>query len=327
MSYTTPEQYLAEVPWIDRPDADIDNHPIEPGLALDEPALRALLHRWRRDGIVVLPGAADLASVDGFVQELDAVVANPHQAVLSIEIQGRQTWTLAEKPELMRSKSVKINHLHNASAWAARLSLCPAVVDFLKCIFDSPPTPTQSLTFWTGSEQATHIDYPYVKAQRRLPFMAASWVALEDVHIDAGPIEYFPGAHAPDAVGFFDWGQGNIVVDPKTRLRSATEFANFIDRRLAERRIEPVVYLPKKGDVLLWHCNMPHRGSAIRDANLTRKSYVTHYTGMDDYPLSWRLESGTERGRTLTHGGSTVFDFPWGKPEGKLRSWFQASGA
>ena len=66
MSYTTPEQYLAEVPWIDRPDADIDNHPMEPGLALDEPALKALVNRWlRNDLVAMVPGAAYPANAVG----------------------------------------------------------------------------------------------------------------------------------------------------------------------------------------------------------------------------------------------------------------------
>jgi hypothetical protein len=323
----SPEQYLSQLPWIDRPGADVDRHPVKAGQVLDEAALRRLLHQWQRDGIVVLPGAAPAEVVDAFVAELDSIVADPHQAVLSIELQGRQTWTRAEKPELMRSKSVKINHLHNASAWAARLSLTPAVVDFLSCIFESPPTPTQSLTFWTGSQQATHIDYPYVKTQRRLPFMAASWVALEDVHPDAGPIEYFPGGHRTEATGFFDWGQGDIVADPKTRVRTAIEFAEYLDARMADSGAAPMVYLPRKGDVLIWHCNMPHRGTPIRDASLTRKSYVTHYTGLDDYPLSWRLDPDALAGRCLHHAGSTVFDFPWGKPEAKLASWKESTRA
>lgn len=321
----SPQEYLSQLPWIDRADIDIDTYPIPKGNVLDERSLRVLLHQWRTNGIVVLPGAARATDVDAFVEELDSVIADPHQALLSIEIQGRQTWTIAEKPEIVRGPSVKINHLHNASAHAARLSLCPAVVDFLSCIFEAPPTPTQSLTFWTGSQQSTHIDYPYVKMQRRLPYMAASWVALEDIHADAGPIEYFPGGHRTDLTGFFDWGHGDIVADPKTRLRSATEFAQYLDQRMVECGIEPVVFLPRKGDVLIWHCNMPHRGASIRDPQRTRKSYVTHFTGMDDYPLSWRLDPKACAGRTLHAGGSTIYDFPWGKPQGKLASWRQAT--
>ena len=41
----------------------------------------------------------------------------------------------------------------------------------------------------------------------------------------------------------------------------------------------------KKGDVLIWHAQLYHRGARIRDAlNRTRRSLVAHYFSTIDFP-------------------------------------------
>jgi ectoine hydroxylase-related dioxygenase (phytanoyl-CoA dioxygenase family) len=37
------------------------------------------------------------------------------------------------------------------------------------------------------------------------------------------------------------------------------------------------VFLPKKGDVLLWHGNLIHAGSPRKDLSLSRRAIVLHY--------------------------------------------------
>ena len=62
----------------------------------------------------------------------------------------------------------------------------------------------QSLTFIYGSEQRLHQDFLYVVA--KIPsHLAAAWIALEDVHPEAGPLFYFPVNRLPK----FDFGTGS----------------------------------------------------------------------------------------------------------------------
>ncbi|MFK7883711.1 MAG: phytanoyl-CoA dioxygenase family protein [Phycisphaerales bacterium] len=77
---------------------------------------------------------------------------------------------------------------------AAHLSLSKAVTGFLTHIFQSPPCVLQSLLFHKGSQQPIHLDYPYVRTQTDLSRMAASWIPLEDVHEDSGPLAYYCGS-------------------------------------------------------------------------------------------------------------------------------------
>ncbi|MGH8490066.1 MAG: phytanoyl-CoA dioxygenase family protein [Gammaproteobacteria bacterium] len=212
-----------------------------------------------------------------------------------IEIQGKQTNTKAVAAKELDGPGLKLNHMHTHSLAAAKLSLTREVCQFLEAIFDGAPTALQSLTFSRGSQQPIHVDYPYVNAQSRLPYLAASWIPLEDVHPDSGPLAYYPGGHKPEVSGFFDWGGGSITKQ-KDSPRNSMQFAQFLTERMQAAMINPVTYCPRKGDVLIWHANLPHGGTRINDSAHTRRSLVTHYTASQFYPEP-RLPKGAAQRR------------------------------
>ncbi len=313
-------QLTFDIPWIDRDDADIEAFAktYQTPVSFD---LVDKLTSWKRNGFVVFRSVVSHDLIDKLIADVNHLRDRFHDYLIPIEVRGQQTWSKAVSREIIEGSGVKFNHLHTSSLYAARLSLTREVTEFLEAIFGSPATPMQSLTFWMGSQQPTHIDYPYVRMQRRLAYMAASWIPLEDVHPDAGPLAYYPGAHKPAVSGFFDWGQGDIVSRPETSTKNGQQFADYLDSRLREQNIQPEIFTPRKGDVLIWHCNMPHTGTPIRNVALTRKSYVTHYTGLRDYPERWLPDEAMTATRTITENRGVIMDFPWSKPESKLPSW------
>ena len=318
--------YSKEVPWIDQECEDVErliDANLDPALS----HMRDKVRFWRKNGYVVFEQVVPHSLIDNFLEEIEYLRQNILQYTISIEIAGRQTWSKALRPEEIRGPGVKFNHLHVSSFHAARLSLVRPVQEFLRAIFVSPATALQSLTFWKGSQQPTHIDYPYVRMQRRLSHLAASWIPLEDVHPDAGPLAYYPGAHRTDITGFFDWGGGEITPQPEKTVKNGMQFASYLDEKLQTASIQPAVFCPKKGDALIWHGNMPHRGTPIRNNELTRKSYVTHYTGVDDYPSRWILPDEQLQSRSISENGGFIFDFPWSSPNSKLPSWISNLGA
>lgn len=177
----------------------------------------------------------------------------------------------------------------------------------------------QSLTFTKGSQQPIHIDYPYVRTQTKLAHLAASWIPLEDVHADSGPLAYYPGSHKIDASGFFDWGNGSILLEPDS-TRSPMDFAHFLWDRMAAQGIKPEIFSPKKGDLLIWHGNLAHEGTKILSPDRTRKSYVTHYTSLEAYPPPHMHKNALETGASVTENGGYSFDLPWLKNTLKLPS-------
>jgi ectoine hydroxylase-related dioxygenase (phytanoyl-CoA dioxygenase family) len=309
------------LPWIDKDVADIDRF-IET-YRYANVSLYENLISWRKNGFVVLEQAVPHRLVNLYIDELDHLRTHLHEYLIPLELHGVQTWSRAIRPDLLDHPSVKFNHLHLASFHAARLSLAKPIMDFLRAIFLAPPVPMQSLTFLKGSQQRTHIDYPYVKQQRRLPFMAASWIALEDIHPDSGPLAYFPGAHKIEVSGFFDWGNGSIIPSAEGIRKSGNEFSDFLETRLANLSYDPRVFLPKKGDVFIWHANLPHLGTPVADPSRTRKSYVTHYTGLFDFPIRWLPSPKDDMNCGVSSDGGNIFELPWDrqKMNTKLPSW------
>jgi len=48
-----------------------------------------------------------------------------------------------------------------------------------------------------------------------------------------------------------------------------------------KKDLRPKYFLPKKGDLLVWHANLLHGGEPIHDPSLTRKSMVIHFYAKD----------------------------------------------
>ncbi|MCY7349903.1 MAG: hypothetical protein LH606_04445 [Cytophagaceae bacterium] len=66
--------------------------------------------------------------------------------------------------------------------------------------------------------------------------------------------------------------------------------------------------LLKKGDILIWHAALAHGGNRIGNPELSRKSFVCHYSTVRSYPKH-RFETG-ETSLTEYHNGITVYANP-----------------
>src|SRR6266516_4337125 len=68
---------------------------------------------------------------------------------------------------------------------------------FVELIFGAPAIAFQSLYFEYGSQQGLHRDPMFVVTDPP-SHLLASWVALEDITPDSGPLAYVPGSqHLP----------------------------------------------------------------------------------------------------------------------------------
>ena len=137
--------------------------------------------------------------------------------------------------------------MYSYSVAARRLSLHPSITGFLSHLFQDKAVVLQSLTFWRSSEQAQHADYAYVPAHIRSQ-LAATWIALEDIQPDSGPLCYFPGSHIARK---FDWGNGIIRMPESTK--DDGHFAEHLHDQAQLHGNELQTFCPRKGDVLFWH--------------------------------------------------------------------------
>ena len=155
----------------------------------------------------------------------------------------------------------------------------PRLIELLGVIFDAKTALNTSLTFEQGSEQDIHRDTPFFWSKPHSGEYVGVWFALEDVQDDAGPLRYIPGGHNI-RLNMEDVFQGTDARDRFLRYnqRLHEEIAN---RQLEEKRL-----LISRGDVLIWHPELPHGGSAIKNPGTTRFSMVCHYMPDGAYVLS-----------------------------------------
>ena len=104
--------------------------------------------------------------------------------------------------------------------------------------------------------------------------MCGVWLALEDVHEDAGPLVYYPGSHKwpilyNDLLG--------VRITGNKGGRAQSVYDPVWEQLVAKHGLEPMHFLPKKGEALIWLANLLHGGARQRDPQRTRWSQVTHY--------------------------------------------------
>lgn len=148
-----------------------------------------------------------------------------------------------------------------------------AVLDLLGNLYGRRAFPFQSLNFPVGTQQHYHSDSIHFSS---IPerFMCGVWVALEDIHPDAGPLTYYPGSHKwpvlyNDLIGKMVGDEADFVAqDPYKRAWQAMVDASGV---------QPETFCARKGQALIWAANLLHGGSRQKDPSRTRWSQVTHY--------------------------------------------------
>jgi len=273
---------------------------------VEEYDLRQKFEEWRETGVVIFENAVPEGLIDHYLADIEYLCANRAQFGIEVEHQGGR-YAMRDLPvHPLEHTGIKLNCMELLSLAARRLSMNALVCDFLGHIFLEPPAMLQSLTFWRGSQQPAHLDYPYVSVQTRIPHLAASWTALEDVHEDSGPLAYYPGSHKPGVIPPYDWGDGSIILTPDSP-RHVLEFSAYLAEQVEKLSLRQQVFLPKRGDVLIWHGNLLHEGLPVKDFSRTRRSFVTHFTSRSSYPPA--------------QGDVNVFDRPVMQDSPRLPSW------
>jgi ectoine hydroxylase-related dioxygenase (phytanoyl-CoA dioxygenase family) len=274
---------LATIPWLDRYYAEIDAY-IDALPALPEGYdLREKLLVWAQFGYVKFEGVVEPELIDAYLADVDEFLATRERYGRLLNIAGKgETPAREVTDEDLQNPHIRIMDFHNTSLVGKQLMLHPAIVSFLEHVFHDRIVAMQSLTFPQGTEQPTHQDFAFVVSQ--IPsHLAAAWIALEDVHPDAGPLGYYPGSHT---IRKFDWGNGLYLTPESAEGEGA--FAAHIEEQSRARGIGQEIVLANKGDVFLWHAALAHLGTPVNDPARTRKSYVVHYSSQTGYPRDRR---------------------------------------
>jgi hypothetical protein len=99
------------------------------------------------------------------------------------------------------------------------IAVDPDTLHILGLLNGRPVFPFQTLNFPVATQQATHCDVVHFDTLPKRGLMTAAWVALEDIHPDAGPLVYYPGSHH---MGLWDMDElGVRVLENSARQRTA----------------------------------------------------------------------------------------------------------
>jgi hypothetical protein len=147
------------------------------------------------------------------------------------------------------------------------------ILGLLSRLYGRNAFPFQTLNFPVGTQQDLHTDSVHFSS---IPprFMCGVWLAMEDIHEDAGPLNYVPGSHR--------WPMLDNCVIGRTGHGSRPEsaqlpFHNAWAALIKEYHAETKKFHARKGQALIWCANLLHGGSFQIDPRRTRWSQVTHY--------------------------------------------------
>ena len=223
-----------------------------------------------RDGFLVLPRFFGDDVVDEVQRAVDLVkLARPLNVVVDDLETGARSVLGLLSPDAVRRGRVKINDLYLQQPEMRDLALAENLVAILRALLGFTPALCNSLYFEKGSSQPLHIDTLYMTPRTPLHLIAA-WVALEDAHMDAGQLEYFPRSHLIEPMRFSDGGY-------HANDNEMAAWRDYIGTAVARAKLRKLAFSAKKGDVFIWHANLLHGGGAINDPTLTRRSCVFHY--------------------------------------------------
>jgi hypothetical protein len=150
----------------------------------------------------------------------------------------------------------------------------PSVLGLLGKLWGRRAIPFQTLNFPVGTQQHPHSDAVHFSS---IPerFMCGVWLAMEDVHPDAGPLCYVPGSHRwPIPSNLM---MGRHAGQPGDEPSAQSPFEELWEAMTETSGTAPELFLAKKGQALIWCANLLHGGSRQVDMTLTRWSQVTHY--------------------------------------------------
>lgn len=148
-----------------------------------------------------------------------------------------------------------------------------AILDLLSRLYGRPAFPFQTLNFPVGTQQDLHTDNVHFAS---IPprFMCGVWLAMEDIHDDAGPLNYVPGSHKWPIMDNCMIGRSGVGPRPES---AQTPFHDAWAAMIAEQNATVQRFHARKGQALIWCANLLHGGSLQIDPQRTRWSQVTHY--------------------------------------------------
>lgn len=156
------------------------------------------------------------------------------------------------------------------------------LVGMLSSLLDDQVLLHLALTGWVSTERNWHQD-SYLNPPAVWSGYVAVWIAMDDIHMDSGPFQFVPGSHRWDVLRrekLFSMLPESVRSSADWPTVTQGEVARVCEEKISATGAEIVEYIPRKGEVLVWHSNLVHRGSPPKDPEALRKSLILHYSAV-----------------------------------------------
>ena len=148
------------------------------------------------------------------------------------------------------------------------------IVSTIEMLYNKTAIPFQTINFLKGSNQPMHSDTIHFHSEPE-NWVAAAWVALEDMDENNGTLFYCPKSHK---LPFYTFKTINLeYAKYGEQFEKYHEYEEFIEAIIKANKLEKKFFIAKKGQVLIWAANLLHGGSPVLDKSRTRFSQATHY--------------------------------------------------
>ncbi|MDB5207116.1 MAG: phytanoyl-CoA dioxygenase [Flavisolibacter sp.] len=252
LSYNSIPRHSDDFPWMDQPvtTETIQNMPLYKSFNNN---IQQQLLLWREKGIIVLPRFFKSEEIDKTERSI--------------------TTDLTEKNK-EKYFSNRVINLHKTNKLVDSLFRDVELLKLLSFILGKEALPYQTINFYKSSSQLAHSDSLHLTTEP-LGYLVGVWVALEDVVPGSGEFFYYPGSHKFKYIMNQDFNAKNNTWSIDVRLNE--KYEDKVAQVIQENQLKPETFLPKKGDVMIWHANLLHGSHPKKDLSLTRKSLVMHY--------------------------------------------------
>jgi len=174
-----------------------------------------------------------------------------------------------------------------------RIALFPELVELFRELHGMEMGLLITHTRHRSTERGWHPD-GYLDAEGALP-RAGVWFALDDIDPRSGPFEYIAGSHRWKMVSNqmlnkflkpeFRWPQAHFGAQ-KGELTWGGIVEAIIDpvvmRKIEQENLKVEAFCPSKGDVLIWHGRLIHRGAVPKTRGLSRPSIIGQYVPVQE---------------------------------------------
>lgn len=170
------------------------------------------------------------------------------------------------------------------------------LAELLESLIGEPAGVHLNLTGWRSTERNWHQD-SYLNPSHVGDAYAAVWIALDDIHPDSGPFQYVPGSHRwPQVTRDLILGALSPEErDHKWPKHSERVLTPIFEEEIVKRGNNVISYLPSRGDILVWHGRLMHRGSKANVPGMERRATIAHYSGINhrsDMPPAIKTAKG-----------------------------------